>query len=40
VISNVLKIGALATMLILGACVFVMYRADRSAAQRQLGRAT
>ena len=40
VISNVLKIGALVTMLILGACVFVMYRADRSAAQRQFGRAT
>ena len=40
VISNVLKIGALATMLLLGACVFVMYRADRSAAQRQVGRVT
>jgi len=40
VISNVLKVSGLVTMLILGACVFVMYRADRSAARRQLGRAT
>jgi protein SCO1 len=40
VVSNVLKIGGLATMLILGAFVFVMFRADRSAAQRGLGRAT
>jgi protein SCO1 len=40
VISNVLKIGGLATILILGAFVFVMYRADRSAAHRELGRVT
>jgi protein SCO1/2 len=40
VVSNVLKIGGLATMLILGAFVFVMYRADRSAAHRELGRVT
>lgn len=40
VISNVLKIGGLATILILGTFVFVMYRADRSAAHRELGRVT
>jgi len=40
VISNVLKIGGLATILILGTFVFVMYRADRSAAHRGLGRVT
>ncbi len=40
VISNVLKIGGLATILILGTFVFVMYRADRSAAHRDLGRVT
>jgi len=40
VVSNVLKIGGLATMLILGTFVFVMYRADRSAAHRELGRVT
>jgi protein SCO1/2 len=40
IVSNVLKIGGLATMLMLGTFVFVMYRADRSAAQRQLGRTT
>ena len=40
VISNVLKIAALATMLILGTCMFVMFRADRIAAQKGLGRAT
>lgn len=40
VISNVLKIGGVATILILGGCVFVMYRADRSAARRGLGQAT
>jgi protein SCO1 len=39
IISNLLTVGGLATMLILGAFVFVMYRADRSAAHR-LGRAT
>ena len=38
VISNVLKIGGLATIMILGAFVFVMYRSDRSAAHRELGR--
>ena len=40
VINNVLKIGGLATVLILGTFVFVMYRADRSAAHRELGRVT
>jgi len=40
VIGNVLKIGGIATTLILGTFVFVMYRADRSAAHRGLGRAT
>lgn len=40
VISNVLKIGGAATLLIVGGCVFVMYRADRSAARRGLGQAT
>jgi len=40
VISNVLKISGLATILILGSFIFVMYRADRSAAHRQLGRVT
>jgi len=40
VISNVLKIAALATMLILGTCMFVMFRADRIAAQKGLRRAT
>ncbi len=40
VVSNVLKIGGLATILILGSFVFAMYRADRSAAHRQLGRTT
>lgn len=40
VVSNVLKIGGLVTMLILGAFVFVMYRADRSAAHKELGRVT
>lgn len=36
VITNILQIGALATLLILGTCVYVMYRADRSAAHRGL----
>lgn len=40
VISNILKISALATMLILGTFMFVMFRADRLAAHRRLGRAT
>jgi protein SCO1/2 len=40
VISNVLKIAALATMLILGAFMLVMFRADRVAARKGLGRAT
>lgn len=40
VISNVLKVTGIATILILGTFVFVMYRADRSAAHRGLGRAT
>ncbi|MGB9233956.1 MAG: SCO family protein [Terriglobales bacterium] len=40
VVSNVLKISGLATILILGTFVFVMYRADRSAAHRGVGRVT
>jgi protein SCO1 len=40
VVSNVLKIGGMATILILGTFVFVMYRADRSATHRGLGRVT
>ena len=40
IVANVLKIGALATMLILGAFMFVMFRADRHGAQKGLGRAT
>jgi protein SCO1/2 len=40
VVSNVLKIGGLTTIVILGTFVFVMYRADRSAAHRELGRVT
>jgi len=40
VITNVLKISGIATILILGTFVFVMYRADRSAAHRGLGRVT
>jgi len=40
VISRVLKIGGLATVLMLGAFVFVMYRADRSVARRELGRVS
>jgi protein SCO1 len=39
VISNILKISGVATILMLAAFVFVMYRADRSAAHR-MGRAT
>lgn len=34
VISNILKISGIFTILILGSCIFVMYRADRSAARR------
>jgi len=40
IVSNVLKIGGLATMLILGTFIFVMFRADRSAALRGVGRVT
>jgi len=40
VVSNVLKLGGLATMLILGTFVLVMFRADRSAANRTVGRVT
>jgi protein SCO1 len=40
IVANVLKIGALATMLILGTFMFVMFRADRHGAQKGLGRAT
>ena len=40
IVSNVLKLGALATMLILGTFMFVMFRADRRAADKQLRRVT
>ncbi len=40
IVSNVLTLGALATMLILGTFMFVMFRADRRAADKQLGRVT
>jgi len=44
VVSNILKLAALATMLILGTFVFVMFRADRrsdpGAAHDKLGRVT
>lgn len=40
IVSNVLKLGGLATMLILGTFMFVMFRADRSAAHRAVGRVT
>lgn len=42
IVSNVLKLAALATMLILGSFMFVMFRAERSAAHREtdLGRIT
>jgi len=40
VITNVIKISGVATILILGTFVFVMYRADRSAARRELERVT
>ena len=39
IISNILQISGLATVLILGTFVYVMFRADRSAARR-LGQAT
>jgi protein SCO1/2 len=35
IISNVLRLGAVATMLILGTFVFIMFRADASAAHKQ-----
>ncbi|MBZ5550289.1 MAG: SCO family protein [Acidobacteriia bacterium] len=40
IVSNVLKLGALATMLILGMFMFVMFRADRRAGLKELGRVT
>lgn len=40
IVSNVLKLGALATMLILGTFMFVMFRADRRAGLRELRRVT
>jgi protein SCO1 len=40
VISNVLKIGGLMTVVILGTFIFAMYRADRLGAQKALRRAT
>jgi len=38
IISNVLKLGGLATLLILGTFMFVMFRADRRAGLKELGR--
>jgi protein SCO1 len=38
VVSNILKLAALGTMLILGTFMFVMFRADRSAAYSESGR--
>jgi protein SCO1/2 len=40
IVSNVLKLAALATMLILGSFMFVMFRAERSAAHKEPGRVT
>lgn len=40
VVSNILKLGALATMLILGAFMFVMFRADARATHKKLGQTT
>ena len=40
IVSNVLKLGAVATMLILGAFMLVMFRADRRAGLKELGRVT
>jgi protein SCO1 len=40
IVSNILKLAALATMLILGAFMFVMFRADARAAQKELGQTT
>lgn len=40
VVSNILKLAALATMLILGTFMLVMFRADRSAVHGKLGRVT
>jgi protein SCO1/2 len=37
---NVLKLGAVATLLILGTFMFVMFRADRRAGLKELGRVT
>lgn len=40
VISNILRLAALATMLIVGAFVFIMFRADAGAAHKELRRTT
>jgi protein SCO1/2 len=40
VISNILKLGGLATILILGTFMFVMFRADHRASLKNLGRVT
>ena len=40
IISRLLSIAGLATILILGACVFIMYRADASAQHKAMRRAT
>lgn len=40
VISNILRLAALATMLIVGAFVLIMFRADAGAAHKELRRTT
>ncbi len=40
IVSNILKIGGLATLLILGTFMFVMFRADHRASFKKLGRVT
>jgi protein SCO1/2 len=40
IVSKVLTLAALATMLILGSFMFVMFRAERSAAHKEPGRVT
>ena len=40
IISRLLSIAGAATILILGTCVFVMYRADASAQHKAMRRAT
>ena len=40
IISRIMSIAGAATILILGTCVFIMYRADSSAQRKALRRAT